>query len=1193
MTREEILQAAYARGFDKAAAYRRGFEKAAQLTDNPWYGKGNLPGADRVEINQPLRHRVVNFFRPNTYVPRPEDITIHMSPRFGNPYRSEDVNRVLDEGYHVKSTPAAAIASQYPDDATFRQEVADANAYRATRPDLFGPDRHLPGQLTDKRLSAVTMVTDKPGRLPTHAARRHAANHSGVGFYSNTGRAVFMHPNNAYAGTFLHEMRHGLHNAQPHNRMYDSDPRWGDKPKEMEAEGGSYMATARGMGFPRSVDTGKAIVGSRDGLVPLEQQQAYSRAMEDYNTANAARTARRDAFWEQSKEYDKLPFFQKLRTPQPEFPHEPFPEMPSRPKPIPYPEGLGKHLDLTPGNKPREQWEREFADRLPGFVQNQTRNDQLEAAYARGFEKAGQAYDAVTRAAPKVPQPARAALAASSAAKPYWERIDPWSPRYFASDADRAPGTVGSRGTFNHTRFLEDIYGGENNLRKEVGAAGEYAKSHEIPVDYSRMLSGYTQPMAMEHGAGGSYDPANNTIAIPGTGHTPSPAEFSMRPRDGIAEEGHNSERSQQQTAGHELAHAMYDPIKSPRLYYRPRGGLARWVSDQYSDVLSTNPEAYARLSELYDQYKGHPQVAMPERIPAHAAKNRSAGDQEELHAKEFGRLQELNAYITPGSSPSHQLGGSTYPEKEPAEFTPAASALQHYAYNITGQRITSPEQYAEFIAGLESPERFKQLPSEVQRLVTYRNVMRDQDPSGKRLAMFDSVLGRMMGAIVTNDSVGRNDQLKAAQSSLKPEVDPVATASGALMVNELMSKPRYTKASAKTPWAARHMAKYQPITSGALRSRVLPFVGRAAGTASLLAEPVASYAGAIAGGGNMADASDAFLGGVDNGGPEEVAGMYELEKAYRRGFEKGASSATDALQAGREVYPNVVRGVTAGGLMDTAKGVLRPFNYRGGSPLSPLWKRHELAHWSKGTGLVPSLSEEMRAGFASGSKYNLAGSVSRSPIRGVTESLYQAARHPHYLGNTASGRALASKPVQALASGVRGAGNALGNIHAGLRMYAGQAKNIAKQVVPYAAAGAAKTYGTAALTAAKPVAAAAGKFVALPAAAAATGAGIGYGARRLSNHLSGGLYDKGMNAAGGWLADQRNDLEAPALLNAPAIGTALDAVRAEGQARLVRMSGSGATVFGLYEDAAAAARAAEALAGANPHWWVRQAHLG
>ena len=77
------------------------------------------------------------------------------------------------------------------------------------------------------------------------------------------------------------------------------------------------------------------------------------------------------------------------------------------------------------------------------------------------------------------------------------------------------------------------------------------------------------------------------------------------------------------------------------------------------------------------------------------------------------------------------------------------------------------------------------------------------------------------------------------------------------------------------------------------------------------------------------------------------------------------------------------------------------------------------------------------------------------------------------------------------------------------------------------------------------------------------------------------------------WLAEQRNDLEPPALLNTPAIGTALDAVRAEGQAQLVRMSGSGATVFGLYPDATIAARAAQTLAESHPRWWVRQARLG
>ena len=76
------------------------------------------------------------------------------------------------------------------------------------------------------------------------------------------------------------------------------------------------------------------------------------------------------------------------------------------------------------------------------------------------------------------------------------------------------------------------------------------------------------------------------------------------------------------------------------------------------------------------------------------------------------------------------------------------------------------------------------------------------------------------------------------------------------------------------------------------------------------------------------------------------------------------------------------------------------------------------------------------------------------------------------------------------------------------------------------------------------------------------------------------------------WLAAQRNDLEAPAVALEPAIGEALSAMRAAG-ARLTRMSGSGATVFGLFEDAAAAAAATDRLCRDHPGWWVRPTVLG
>ncbi|MEQ6248878.1 4-(cytidine 5'-diphospho)-2-C-methyl-D-erythritol kinase [Sulfitobacter sp. HNIBRBA3233] len=68
------------------------------------------------------------------------------------------------------------------------------------------------------------------------------------------------------------------------------------------------------------------------------------------------------------------------------------------------------------------------------------------------------------------------------------------------------------------------------------------------------------------------------------------------------------------------------------------------------------------------------------------------------------------------------------------------------------------------------------------------------------------------------------------------------------------------------------------------------------------------------------------------------------------------------------------------------------------------------------------------------------------------------------------------------------------------------------------------------------------------------------------------------------WLADQRNDLEPPARRLVPEIGTALSRLDAAG-ARLSRMSGSGATCFGLF--AGGAAKAAEVLRRAHPDWWV------
>lgn len=76
------------------------------------------------------------------------------------------------------------------------------------------------------------------------------------------------------------------------------------------------------------------------------------------------------------------------------------------------------------------------------------------------------------------------------------------------------------------------------------------------------------------------------------------------------------------------------------------------------------------------------------------------------------------------------------------------------------------------------------------------------------------------------------------------------------------------------------------------------------------------------------------------------------------------------------------------------------------------------------------------------------------------------------------------------------------------------------------------------------------------------------------------------------WLRLTRNDLEAPALMLAPVIGSTLRALSAQPGCLLARMSGSGATCFGLFADPLSAAAAARGIRAAEPGWWVADAGL-
>jgi len=70
------------------------------------------------------------------------------------------------------------------------------------------------------------------------------------------------------------------------------------------------------------------------------------------------------------------------------------------------------------------------------------------------------------------------------------------------------------------------------------------------------------------------------------------------------------------------------------------------------------------------------------------------------------------------------------------------------------------------------------------------------------------------------------------------------------------------------------------------------------------------------------------------------------------------------------------------------------------------------------------------------------------------------------------------------------------------------------------------------------------------------------------------------------------NDLEAPAMRIQPAIGEVLSALRSSDRILLARMSGSGATCFALYSNAADAGRAAQKLRTDHPQWWVHAGTL-
>jgi 4-diphosphocytidyl-2-C-methyl-D-erythritol kinase len=77
------------------------------------------------------------------------------------------------------------------------------------------------------------------------------------------------------------------------------------------------------------------------------------------------------------------------------------------------------------------------------------------------------------------------------------------------------------------------------------------------------------------------------------------------------------------------------------------------------------------------------------------------------------------------------------------------------------------------------------------------------------------------------------------------------------------------------------------------------------------------------------------------------------------------------------------------------------------------------------------------------------------------------------------------------------------------------------------------------------------------------------------------------------WLAARGNCLTRAAVARVPAITVVLDAIGGLAGCRLARVTGSGATCFGLFDNRAAAAAAAQHLAAVQGRWWISAVTLG
>jgi 4-diphosphocytidyl-2C-methyl-D-erythritol kinase len=72
----------------------------------------------------------------------------------------------------------------------------------------------------------------------------------------------------------------------------------------------------------------------------------------------------------------------------------------------------------------------------------------------------------------------------------------------------------------------------------------------------------------------------------------------------------------------------------------------------------------------------------------------------------------------------------------------------------------------------------------------------------------------------------------------------------------------------------------------------------------------------------------------------------------------------------------------------------------------------------------------------------------------------------------------------------------------------------------------------------------------------------------------------------------QSNDLAKPARSITPLIASAEELIDEVGDAVMIRMTGSGSAVFGIYETKNMAEQSAELMREERPHWWIKTTTL-